>query len=185
VLVEDMTPADFRTWWGTDQLPAYLQIITYHATGLSFSGTSGDALTLWNAAATTEDDFIDSVSIAAETNGVSFGFDPNTQNFSGVTPDGLSVAGVNGGITAAVGGDLGSPGSIFNLPKLTGLVRTNGGWQLSWISQPNCSYTVQCKTSLTDANWTTLTNLTAGDNVWNYLDPATINQRFYRVILNP
>jgi len=185
VLAEDMTLAQFRTWWGDNQLPPKLQVIDYHGSGLGLSGTAGDAITLWNAAATSEGDFIDSVSVAAETNAISFGFNPDTQTFLGITPDGLSVLGVNGTVAAAVNGDIGSPGTIVNLPKITGLVQTNGTWQLSWISQPNHSYTVQYSTNLTSASWTTLTNFTAGDNTWNFADPSTNASRFYRVILNP
>jgi hypothetical protein len=187
VFVEDMTPDEFRTWWGPENLPANLQIITYHGAGISFSGTSGDALTVWNAVGTTDfdlGDFIDSVGVAVETNGISFCYNPYNNTFPGTTPDGLSVLGVNGAFAAAVNGDIGSPGTIVNLPKFTGITQTNGGMQLSWISQSNFVYTVQCKTNLTDANWTTLTNTTAGNNLWTFKDTTTNKQRFYRLILN-
>ena len=89
VLCEDETPDEFRAWWGSTNLPPDLQIIDYHGGGLSLSGTAGDALTLWNAAAATEGDFIYSVSFGVETNGVSFVYDPVAQDFPGTTPDGL------------------------------------------------------------------------------------------------
>jgi hypothetical protein len=97
----------------------------------------------------------------------------------------LSVAGVNGGISAANGGDVGSPGTIVNLPAITSLVATNGAVQLTWSSQSNYTYAVQFKNELSETSWTTLTNLTAGDNVWSVTDFAIRTQRFYRVILNP
>ena len=184
VLVEDMTPDEFRTWWGPENLNPNLQIIPYHGGGLSFSGTLGDALTLWNAAATTEGDFMDSVSIDTETNGISFCYDPYARFFSGIVPDGLSVLGVNGAFAADVNGDIGSPGTIVNFPKFTGITRTNGGVQLSWISQSNFTYTVQFKTNLTDAGWTTWTNVIPAGNTWNLVDPAPGTQRFYCLILN-
>jgi hypothetical protein len=185
VLVEDMTPGDFRTWWGANNLPPNLQIIPYHGAGLSFSGTVGDALTVWNAAAVRESDFVDSVSIAStDGSAVSFCYDPYAQVFSGINPDGLSVLDVNGAFAAAVNGDIGSPGTIVNYPKITSITRAGGNTQLSWISQSNFNYTVQCKTNLTDANWTTLTNTTAGDNIWNVTSPTSSTQCFYRVILN-
>ena len=185
VLCEDMTPDEFRAWWGADQLPPNLQIVDYHGSAVSFSGT-GDALTLWNAVAITESDSIDSVSISTATTGVTFGFDPYTKTFFGFAPDGLSVAGVNGAFVAAVNGDIGSPGTIVTYPRFTSLSLTNGGAQLSWASQSNYTYTVQGKTNLADANWTTLTNVTAGaGNVWNWVDTTTSSQRFYRLILNP
>jgi len=184
VLCEDMTPDQFRTWWGADQLPPNLQIVMYHAAGLSFSGSAGDALTVWNGAATDENDYIDSVTISIETNAVSFGFDPVSQTFLGIKPDGLTVLGVNGGIAAEVNGDIGSPGTIVNLPKITSFALTDGGAQLSWVSQPNYLYNVVCKTNLMDPSWTTVTNTTATDNIWSVTVPNTGPQLFYRVILN-
>jgi hypothetical protein len=185
VLVENMMPKQFRTWWGPQNLPANLQIITYPKIGFS---AIADALTLWNAAATTELDYIDTVSISTATRGVSFGFDPYQSDanygFLGYAPDGLSVAGNDGAFVAAVGGDVGSPGTVVNLPRFTSITQTNGGFALSWISQSNFAYTVQFKTNLTDAIWTTLTNVTPTTNVWNLVDPATNAQRFYRLILN-
>lgn len=185
VLCEDETPDEFRAWWGVTNLPADLQIIDYHGGGLSFSGTSGDALTLWNAAAATEGDFIYSVSIAAETNGISFSYDPVAQDFPGTTPDGLSVVGVNGAFAAADGGDIGSPGVVVNSPNSMALTKTTGGFNLSWNGQSDWNYTVQYKTNLTDANWTMLTRFMSGDtNVASYTDITTSPQRFYRVFLN-
>ena len=99
---------------------------------------------------------------------------------------GLSVAGVNGAFIAAVNGDIGSPGTIVAYPRFTSLALTNGGAQLSWASQSNYTYTVQSKTNLADANWTTLANITAGvGDVWSWIDTTTSSQRFYRLILNP
>jgi hypothetical protein len=96
----------------------------------------------------------------------------------------LSVPGVNGAFAADVNGDIGSPGTIVNFPKFTGITRTNGGVQLSWISQSNFTYTLQFKTNLTDAGWTTRTNVIPAGNTWNLVDPAPGTQRFYRLILN-
>ena len=185
VLCEDETPDQFRTWWGATNLPANLQIIDYHAAGLSFSGTAGDALTLWNAAAMTEGDYLSSVSIAAETNGVSFCYDPVAQDFSGTNPDGLSVLGVNGAFAAGISGDIGSPGAVVNLPNAFALTKISNGFNLSWTAQPNWNYTIYCKTNLADAGWATLATVLSGNtNVMNYLDTTTDAHRFYRVSLN-
>ncbi|HVU08445.1 MAG TPA: immunoglobulin domain-containing protein [Verrucomicrobiae bacterium] len=185
VLVEDMTPDEFREWWGANQLPPNLQIVTYHGSGISFSGTSGDALTVWNAAATSIVDYIDSVSIAANLNQVSFSYDPVNQIFSGINPDGLSVAGTNGAFAAADGGDIGSPGSVINPAHFNNITTTGSGTSLSWTAQPNWNYVVEYKTNLTDASWQTLTSLNSGNtNVMNFFDPATDSQRFYRVRYN-
>jgi hypothetical protein len=180
-----MTPEQFRTWWGP-QLGANVQIITYPSIGFS---ADGDAITVWNAAATTESDNLDSESFSTAVRGVSFGYDPDPSDanygFLGFAPDGLSVAGVNGAFVAAVGGDVGSPGTVLNVPSFNSITQTNGGIALSWSTQPNWTNTVQFKKSLTDPNWTTLTNLT-GDStsLLNFLDTTTNSQRFYRIILN-
>ena len=185
VLCEDETPDEFRTWWGASNLPSKLQIIDYHGGGLSLSGSAGDALTLWNAAAAAEGDFIYSVSFGVETNGISFCYDPVNQDFPGTTPDGLGVQGVNGAFSAVVGDDIGSPGTVVNPTGAFKLTKTNGGFNLSWNGQPNWNYTVQYKTNLTDANWTTLTGILSGNtNVVNYTDNTTGLQRFYRVFFN-
>jgi hypothetical protein len=41
VLVKDMSPSDFRAWWGSQNLPANLQILTYASIGFS---SDGDAI---------------------------------------------------------------------------------------------------------------------------------------------
>ncbi|HWD90769.1 MAG TPA: lamin tail domain-containing protein [Verrucomicrobiae bacterium] len=186
VFVQNMTPDAFRTWWGSN-LPASVQVIAYNGAGQGFSG-SGDDVHIWNAAATTDGDQVASVNFLAGTNGVSFGFDPTVSNqtgFLGFAPDGLSVVGVNGAFAASVGGDIGSPGSIVNLPR-TSISPTNGGFAISWANQPNWNYTVQYKTNLTDATWTTLTTVTSDNStVFTIVDPTINTQRFYRVGLTP
>lgn len=187
VFIQDMTPDAFRTWWGTN-LPASVQIIDYSGSGQGLSG-SGDDIHLWNAVATANSDQVAQVSFLSAPAGVSFGFDPTANDetgFLGFAPDGLSVAGVNGAFAATIGGDIGSPGTIVNLPRITGLTPVTGGFQLSWVNQPNWNYTVQYKTNLTDATWTTLTTVTSdSSSVFGVIDPSTNSQRFYRVSLVP
>ncbi|MEI9865661.1 MAG: lamin tail domain-containing protein [Limisphaerales bacterium] len=189
VFAEDMMPDAFRAWWGTQNLRPNLQIISYHGSALSFSGTAGDSLTLWNAAAANENDFIDSVSIAVNLASNTFGFDPVTQTFLGITPEGWSAPGQNGAFAAAfdsVTPDIGSPGTIINVPHFTSITKTNPGFSLTWFTQPNWTNTIQFKNSLSETNWTTLTNL-QGDATtqMNFIDPTTSTQRFYRVNLKP
>ena len=45
-------PAQFRNWWGGTNLRDDLQIIIYKGSGISLSGSNGDGLYVWNAAAT-------------------------------------------------------------------------------------------------------------------------------------
>lgn len=182
ILVESMTPDQFRTWWGPQNLPANLQIIKYPKIGFS---AVQDAVTLWNAATAigNESDYIDSVGFGTAIRGDSFGFNPTQLDDDGF--GGFSVAGVNGAFVAAVGGDVGSPGTIVNVPSFTGVTKTGGGMVLSWFTQPNWTNIVQFKNNLADPNWTTLTNV-PGDNTSaaSFVDPTTSTQRFYRVILN-
>jgi hypothetical protein len=180
VLVEDMSPADFRTWWGPQHLPANLQIITYPEIGFS---SDGDAIYLWNAAANSVTDTVASVTFAAATKGVSFGYDPAANVFGG-----LSVTNQNGAFVAALNGDIGSPGTIINLPRFTGTsYNSASGFNLNFVTQPNLNYSVQFKNQLTDAAWQTLTNFTATTNSFMLTDSTagTNSARFYRVVVTP
>jgi len=185
VFVQDMTPDQFRTWWGPNLQPS-VQIIDYHGSGLS---ASGDAINVWNAVAAVDDE-VAAATFYSATNGisggVSFGFDPTQLNPGGFDGQTYSTNGINGAFIATVGGDVGSPGTVVNVPRFTGIApHTGGGFQLSWFTQPNWTNTVQFKTNLTDPSWTTLTTVNpAATTNDSYLDPTTSTQRFYRVILN-
>jgi len=187
VFVQDMTPAQFRAWWGTN-LGATVQIVDYNGSGQGLSG-SGDDVHVWNAVATVNSDQIAGVSFLAGTDGVSFGFDPTRTDetgFLGFAPDGQSVLGVNGAFAAAVGGDIGSPGTLVNVPRFTVMAQTSGGFQVSWVNQPDWNYLVEFKNNLSDVTWTTLTNVTSdASSVFSVVDPAATAQRFYRVSLVP
>jgi CotH kinase protein/Chitobiase/beta-hexosaminidase C-terminal domain/Lamin Tail Domain/Immunoglobulin domain/Fn3 associated len=180
ILVEDLTPADFRTWWGSQNLPASLQIITYPSIGFS---SSGDAIYLWNAAANSITDTTASVTFSTATKGVSFGYDPVSNAFGG-----LSVAGQNGAFIATLNGDLGSPGTFINLPRITQLGFINGsGFNLSFVTEPNLGYSVEYKNNLADPAWLTLTNFTAASSLATVADPFAGNNaaRFYRIVVTP
>jgi hypothetical protein len=98
------TAADFATWWGAS-LPAGLRVFTYSTNGIGL-GSGGDMLTVWNATTTDESQWVDRVEFGAATAGTTFGYDPVTGLFGA-----LSVVGAGGAITAAEGGDVGSPGT--------------------------------------------------------------------------
>ncbi|MGH7952421.1 MAG: hypothetical protein ACREFE_10960, partial [Limisphaerales bacterium] len=156
----------------------------YNGSGQGLSGGS-DEVHIWNAAATDNSDQVTSVGFGAGTAGNSFGFDLNYLDQSGFDGLTLTTNGVNGAFVAAVGCDIGSPGAIINMPYLAGTTCTNGGFDLSWFSQPNWNYTIQYKTNLTDLTWTTLTQVMSGNtNVMSYTDTTSDAQRFYRVFLN-
>lgn len=182
VFVQDMTPDQFRAWWGTN-LPANVQIVDYNGAGQGLSG-NGDEVHLWNAVAQAGDEIAYGI-FGAGTDGTTFGFDLNYLDASGFDGATLTTAGVNGAFVAAVGGDVGSPGALVNLPRFVTTTPVAGGFALSWVAQPNWKYTIQYKTDLTQSAWTTLTQVTSGTDVTvNYTDYTTDAQRFYRVFLN-
>jgi hypothetical protein len=176
VLVQDMTVADFRTWWG---LPVNVQVIPYAAIGF---GSGGDAIYLWNAAASSETDSVCSVTFGAATRGVTFGFNPSTRTFGS-----LSVVGQNGAYVAPINGDIGSPGKFLSAPQISSVGGGANGFQLGLVTQSNLTYRVEYKNSLTAAAWTTLTNFTATSTSWLVTDPSagTNSSRFYRVAVTP
>ncbi len=180
VLVEEMTPDDFRAWWGPQNLPANLQIITYPGIGFS---SGGDSIYLWNAAAGSVTDTVASATFSTATKGVSFGYDPASNKFGS-----LSVAGENGAFVAAMNGDIGSPGTIISRPQVEGISFNIGsGFSLSFATVSNFNYRVECKNNLTDPDWTTLTNFTATSSPFIFNDPTgdTNSTRFYRVAATP
>ena len=183
ILVEDMSAADFKTWWGPQNLPANLQIITYPNIGFS---SDGDAVNLWNAAASTTNDTVASVTFPVATKGVTFGYDPGANVFGG-----LSVPGQNGTFVAAVNGDIGSPGTYFNLPQFSQLeFSVTNGFSVGFVTQSNFYYTVEYKRKPGQAS-----NLDILDKfprctpgLFFTLTDAVTNTgsgRFYRVVINP
>ncbi len=180
VLVQEMTPDDFRTWWGPQNLPANLQIIPYLEIGFS---ADGDEIHLWNAAATSLTDTVANVSFGEATRGVSFGYNPSSVTFGG-----LSMVGQNGAFVAALNGDIGSPGTLISPPQLADVSFSNGaGFSLSFATLANLNYSIEYKSNLTDTNWTVLTNFTAASDSFIFNDSgAGINSaRFYRIVVRP
>ena len=110
VFVERLTPDQFRTWWGTNNLPTGLKIVTYTGSGIGLS-SGGDGLRLWNATATANADTIDAVDFPAGDPGISFNFNPDTREFGK-----LSVLDLNGVFQAPATlegvKEWGSPGRI-------------------------------------------------------------------------
>ena len=103
-----LTVQGFRDWWG---LTTAVQVGTYTGSGVGLSSTA-DAVNLYDSVG----DLMDSVSFGAATKGVTFGWDPATSTFGG-----LSQLGVNGAFAALQDGDIGSPGSVPE-PGTSGLL---------------------------------------------------------------
>jgi hypothetical protein len=180
VLVEGMSPDDFRAWWGPQNLPNRLQIITYASIGFS---SSGDAVYLWNAAATAVTDTVASVTFPSATRGVSFGYEPVAKTFGAP-----SVAGRSGAFAATVNGDVGSPGMILNLPRFTGYnLNAASGFNFSFVTQSNLNYLVEYKSDLAAPTWIAFTNFIGAANVFTVTDPVigANSARYYRVVVTP
>jgi hypothetical protein len=109
VFVENLSPAEFQSWWGETNLPAGLQIISYRGNGLSLRAT-GDTLLLWDNSTIDPRDTISSADFGASDDGVTFNYDPVTGQFGQ-----KSQLGVNGVFRALLGADIGSPGRIAGL----------------------------------------------------------------------
>lgn len=107
VFVEGLTPEQFRAWWGSSNVPDTVQIVSYSGPGLSFSGTEGDSLLLWDDASSDPADVVDSVTFGPAVPGYSFTYDPFTEQFGAPSQEG-----VNGAFRSANGTDVGSPGRI-------------------------------------------------------------------------
>lgn len=115
IFVERLTPEQFVAWWGTNELPAGLKIITYSGSGFGLS-SGGDGVRLWDPTTANNADTVSAVDFPAGTPGVTFNFDPISRVFGE-----LSVEGVNG-VYQAPGSidrdlnltvrDIGSPGRI-------------------------------------------------------------------------
>lgn len=180
VLVEGMTDEAFRAWWGPENLPPGQRILGYSGGGLGLSGTSGDALNVWNAVATDKSDKVAGVTFSAGTEGVSFVRDPESGIFWGNTTTGLAALGVHGAIMAAVNGDIGSPGTVIAPLRVTS-TWSNGELNLSWPSQADRDYAVFMKPELFNGSWTVVTNLTAAGSTTTATNVPAASGNVFRV----
>jgi hypothetical protein len=93
---------DFIAWWGATNVPATLQVIFYTGNGQS---SSGDSIVLWDAAATSDSDYLDRADFGEATRGRSFTYDTN--GVHGI----LSTNGIRKAFKAVSSDDEGSPGT--------------------------------------------------------------------------
>lgn len=180
VFVESLDAAQFRNWWGPDNLRPGLKIVTYTGAGLSLSA-SGDGLRLWNQLATNPADTVTSVNFGTASNGVSFNYDPVTDQFGS-----LSQLGVNGVFRAAGSTDIGSPGVIYGpltAPTLR-VNRSNRGLRIEFEAAPGATYQLESKGDLTMGQWLPVDSpikSTAGGTLAFEVD-AGAARFFYRVV---
>ncbi len=100
----------------------------------------------------------------------------------------LSAIGVNGAFAAVTNGDVGSPGFLINLPRVSQVqLSTTNGFGFNLATQPNRNYEIDFKDDLTSTDWQVLTNFTAAGNSFTLADPLTGTNaaRYYRVVLLP
>ncbi len=188
IVVSSMSPDAFRRWWGEENLPARLPIVSHAGNGLSRQ--SSDSVTLWNATARDEDDYVFSFGVRDQSDppgvGASLECDPDFGD-CGIP----STLGERGAFRAAEGGDLGSPGWTSNeqraAPRYLTLRRDVAQSILRWKSEPGRTYAVQARPTLDAGSWTTLVRLVATGPWLSTTDPANASsaRRFYRVMLVP
>lgn len=180
VFVEILDPAQFRAWWGSNNLPANLKIITYSGAGLSF-GNGGDGVRLWSNSAASASDTVASVDFGAAVNGVTFTYNPATTQFGAV-----SQVGVNGAFQAANAPDIGSPGRIYGpleQPQLR--VSRNGDLvRIQFNALAGATYELQARTDLASGHWlATGQSARVTANAPLSLEvPANAARLFYRVV---
>ncbi len=168
IFAEALTAAQFTNWWGGSNLPASLRILAYNGNGLSLGG-NGDGLRLWDNVTADTNDIVARVDFGAATAGVTFNYNPVTQQFGG-----NSQLGVNGVIRAAAATDIGSPGRIVapaTNPVL--LVRRMGDQvRIEFDALAGHRYSLEARDDLTSGGWTA-----TGDT----LQPTTSGRIFFEV----
>ena len=182
VFAENLTPAEFRNWWGSGNVPATVQVINYNTSGLSF-GASGDGVRLWNETTTSAADPVASVDFGAAENGVTFNYDPVTGQFGA-----KSQLGVNGVIRAALSSnDIGSPGRILG-PAASPLLHislVNDMIRIAFDTSVGRRYSLEVRSDWANGTWTpTGDTFQAPNNGVSYFERTILaDQRFYRVLV--
>ena len=185
IFLEQGNAAQFRARWGETNLPPGLQFIRYGGNGLSLID---DEINLWNATATADTNWIDSVLFSNAKTGISFWFDKETCWLSEFGVD--SIANECGAFPSQDGCEIASPGwTRWTRPSMTSARRNGSAVTLEWRTQPGSTCILQCTDKL-EAN--------PGATTWRDLGTYTFNQvtgraedntagaggqRFYRVKL--
>lgn len=114
ILVDSLSPDEFKLWWGEHKLLCDLKIFTFGGFSLS---ARGEYLRLWNQAATDPNDCVATVMWLSSTPGISLEVE-NVCDTNGCVGYALrdSVLYQNGAFRAAQDGDIGSPGYTSNAP---------------------------------------------------------------------
>jgi hypothetical protein len=194
IFVERLTADQFKVWWGTNELPDGLKIITYSGSGFGFS-SGGDGVRLWDSTTVNNADTVSAVDFPAGTAGVTFNYDPETSTFGG-----LSVEGVNG-VYQAPGSidrdlnltvkDIGSPGRIREgavvfpprVPQLS-IVREGTALKVRFESEAGREYRLERRTLLEGGSWEAIGNAGGTDGTVEIDAGSAVEaQAFYRVVV--
>lgn len=194
IFVERLTPEQFRVWWGTNELPAGLEIITYGGSGFGFS-SGGDGVRLWDSTATANTDTLASVDFPAGTAGVTFNYDPDSGVFGGLSEEGVrgvyqAPGSIDGELNLTVK-DIGSPGRIragdvVQPPAQPLLAITNdaSGLTLRFTGESGRTYRVEERPALGAGDWTSLATLPGVTGPMEQpLGMPTADSRLYRVVI--
>lgn len=188
ILVSGMTPEAFKRWWGEENLPEDLLIISHNGNGLN---SLGDEIKLWNSTALTEDEFLLDPSFGSSPAGVSLWFDPDEAEFGE-----SSVVGERGAFLAVEAvdissRDIGSPGWTSNnrvvRPKVTLLQRAAEGVVVTWRTQRGRTYELRRSAVPHALDWELVSVLTATSDSLTAVDAVAVGaaQRFYKIVMLP
>jgi hypothetical protein len=180
ILVERMTAAEFRDWWGSENLPQGLKIVTW--LGFSFNADA-DMLALWNATTSGRFDRIDSLDFAWALPDTTFVCPTNRPVDLEAN---LAVIGQGGAFCAAQGSDIGSPGYTTNPPpRITAIQRVGSDTIIRWRAPAGTSCRLEARDTLAPGPWVSFESLVADCTIMTVTNSAAGRQRFYRLARDP
>ena len=148
IFVDGRSEAQFRAWWG-DAVPPRARVITYSGSGLAL-GPNGDTIRLWERSAVSVSDTILQTRVGTATTGVTFTYNPESDEFGQ-----LSLLGVNAARRSATGTDTGSPGAWLPPPVAPDLeiVRLAAGLHVRFPAQRLRFYTLESTSDPATGPW--------------------------------
>jgi hypothetical protein len=179
IFADGRTAEQFRAWWGAG-LPAGVKVVNYSGSGLALA-PSGDRIRVWDNRATGVGDVVVQVTVGNAVAGTTFGYEPVSGQFGGV-----SQVGVHGAFRSATGTDTGSPGRWLSpaVVPVVNVSRWDGGrLRLGYGREAGHWYTVETAADPAAAEWTVVAGPEqAKDNTEALIEqPMYFGSRFYRV----
>lgn len=178
IFAKRMTRQQFVDWWGIEQLPPDLKVVTY--SGFSMS-SAGDTLFIWSKSETDSSNPITATSFSQVNSGISQ-FPDSMEPGSPVNLE--SEAGQNGAFVALQCGDIGSPGDIANpSPRILSILPRALGLSIRWRAEPSMSYRLESTDHLEGANWSAVGVFQQSDWIQTHEVKASGKAiQFYRLI---